>query len=292
MQNRFDPIELTKETEKIVCRGNKKKYLRFGTTPDYGGIATGYTSGCNLRCIFCGASDTRDKPDIAPKFYSPDEVFIKLSEIVDKNPNINVVRISDGEPAIGWGHLLELLELVEKSEIRKFFLETNGIIFGNDEQYVREIAGFKKVVVRVSLKAGTPELFNKLTKADPDAFHLPFQAIRNLIKHKISFGISALIADPRIFSPLERISLITRLGEIDPSLVLQLEEEMTILFPNAIKRLKEAGWTNNDIQLPFYLRGFFGKYVQERYESLQLLNKRKVSYHFTIKNILQLRHGI
>lgn len=292
MQNHFDPLELARETEKIVCRGNKRKYLRFGTTPDYGtGVATGYTIGCNFRCIFCAGSETINKPDMVPGFYSPEEVFMKLSGLIDNNPKINVARISDGEPTIGRDHLLGLLELVEKSDIERFFLETNGIILGGDEQYVKDIAKFKKVFVRVSLKAGTPELFGKITRADPKAYYLPFQALRYFVKHKLDFGLSALTADPRIYSPLERISLITRLGEIDPALVLRLEEEMTILFPSAIKRLKEAGWSYENIKRPFYLRGPLGRLIQIRYEAANSLQKQKISYHFTRRNIIQLRHG-
>ena len=36
-------------------------------------------------------------------------------------------------------------------------LETNGILLGVDPDYARQIARFKKVHTRVSLKAGTPE---------------------------------------------------------------------------------------------------------------------------------------
>ncbi|MFC1813429.1 hypothetical protein ACFL03_12150, partial [Thermodesulfobacteriota bacterium] len=57
----FDPISLSEATEKAVCRGDKRKYFHFGTTLDYiTGVATGYAVGCNLRCVFCWANDTRD----------------------------------------------------------------------------------------------------------------------------------------------------------------------------------------------------------------------------------------
>ena len=39
----FDPVELTRETERIVCRGNRRKYTRSYATGAYGGTATGYT---------------------------------------------------------------------------------------------------------------------------------------------------------------------------------------------------------------------------------------------------------
>ncbi len=293
MKKFHDPVELAAKTEKIVCKGNKRRYLRFGTTPDYGtGVATGYTAGCNFRCMFCWASETRDDPEIAKSFYSPEDVFKILYEIVKKHPKIDKARISDGEPTIGRDHLLELIELVEKSDINKFYLETNGTLLGNDETYVRALSKFRKLVVRVSLKGGTPEAFSRLTHAVPEAFELPFQAIRNLYKYNIDFGVAAMSGDPRFMDPLERISLIAKLGTIDPALVLKLEEEMTILFPTALKRLKAEGWSNNNIKLPFYLRGILRKYVQFSYEPIRSFTKMKISKKNTIKNIIQLRHGI
>jgi uncharacterized Fe-S cluster-containing radical SAM superfamily protein len=289
----FDPIDLAARTEKIVCKGNTRRYLRFGTTPDYGkGVATGYTAGCNIRCVFCAASHTRDNPDMANRFYSPEEVFHILYEIVKKHRKINVVRISDGEPTIGREHLLELIEHVEKSDIRKFYLETNGTLLGNDESYVRDLSRFRKVVVRVSLKGGTPETFSKISGSVPEAFELPFQAIRNIYKYKVDCQVSAMVGDPRMMDPLERISLISRLGIIDPALVLKLHEEFTILFPNAIKRLEATGWNNGNMKRPFYLRGPLGKFVQVSYVPARSILKTQISFGNTIKNIIQLRHGI
>ncbi len=293
MKKLHDPIELAARTEKVVCRGNKRRYLRFGTTPDYGtGVATGYAAGCNLRCIFCWASETRDDLEIAKTFYSPEEVFNILSEIVKKNPKIKQARISDGEPTIGRDHLLELIELVERSDISKFYLETNGILLGNDETYVRDLSRFRKLVVRVSLKGGTPESFSRITHAVPEAFDLPYQAIRNLLKYKVALDVAAMSGDPRFMDPLERISLIVKLGAIDPALVLKLQEEFTILFPTTKKRLLAEGWSHNNIKLPFYLRGPLRKFVQVSYEPVRSIMKMKISKKNTIKNIIQLRHGI
>lgn len=289
----FDPLELTRKTEKQVTQGNKRKYLRFGTTPDYRtGIATGYAAGCNLRCAFCWANETRDDLDLAKDFYSPEEVFDILSEIIAKNPGIDKMRISDGESTIGREHLLGLIELCERSDLNLFVVETNGINLGNDESFVKDLASFKKVFVRVSLKAGTPEAFSRKTGAVPESFELPFQAIRYLKKYGMDFGVSAMSADPRFMDPLERISLITQLGNIDPALVLRLEEEMTILFPTTSKRLSKKGWNILHDHVPFYLRGPLRKYVQISYEPVYSLKKQKVSLRHTMKNLIQLRHGI
>jgi len=44
----FDPVELARRTEEIICDGNRRKYTKFGSQRFYGGIATGYTCGSYL----------------------------------------------------------------------------------------------------------------------------------------------------------------------------------------------------------------------------------------------------
>lgn len=71
----FDPLELAKETEKIITRrgpeGLERKYTGIYSAPVYGGIATGYAVGCCLRCVYCWANWSRDFPERFGKFYSP-----------------------------------------------------------------------------------------------------------------------------------------------------------------------------------------------------------------------------
>ena len=66
----FDPLELARRTEEIVCHGDRRKYARFYRAGVYGGIATGYTCGCCLRCVFCWVSWSRDFPERYGEFRS------------------------------------------------------------------------------------------------------------------------------------------------------------------------------------------------------------------------------
>ncbi|MFB0500642.1 MAG: radical SAM protein [Candidatus Hadarchaeaceae archaeon] len=236
----FDPIELARETEKIICRGNERKYTAFYATGVYGGIATGYTCGCCLRCFFCWVDWSRDFPERFGKFYSPAEAFEKLSEAAHKY-GVRKLRISGAEPTLGREHLLALLELVDDSEFDIFILETNGILFGADENYVKEISRFKKPHVRVSLKAGTSEAFTRRTGAKPESFELPFRAIRNLLNYGANFHVAGMMDDPRIVSKKERAELAKRLAEIDPKLVVAFEGEVIHPYETTLARLKSAG---------------------------------------------------
>lgn len=236
----FDPLELAKQTEKIVCQGSRRKYTKFYYTGVYGGIATGYTCGCCLRCIFCWVDWSRDFPEKYGLLWSPEKAFSRLSRVARK-AGVSRLRISGAEPTLGKSHLLALLELVKSSPFHLFILETNGILFGADPDYAEQIARFKKVHTRVSLKAGTPQAFTKKTGAKPESFELPFKAIRNLMEAGASFHVAAMSADSRIIDTNERQSLLDRLASIDPTLVDNLEEEVVSPYHNTLERLRHAG---------------------------------------------------
>jgi len=241
----FDPVELTRETEKIVTRkgpsGLERKYEAFYATGVYGGIATGYCVGCCFRCVFCWVSWGRDYPERFGQFYSAEEAFNQLKVAAHKY-RVKKLRISGAEPTLGKEHLLRLLEHVEASQFPRFILETNGILLGIDRDYAQKISKFTKPHVRVSLKAGTPEAFTKKTGAQPEAFEIPFQAIRNLLDYNVSFHVAAMSADPRIVTPEERENLIRKLAETDPRLVINLEEEVMDGYDTTLARLKLADW--------------------------------------------------
>jgi uncharacterized Fe-S cluster-containing radical SAM superfamily protein len=177
----FDPLELAKQTERIVCQGDRRKYTEFYATGVYGGIATGYACGCCLRCIFCWADLSREFPESYGRFYSPKQVYKELRGVAQRH-HLDKARISGAEPTLGRGHLIPLLRLVEESPFSLFILETNGILFGPDPTYIQEVSRFKKVHTRISLKAGTPEGFRKRMRAKPEAFILPFQAIQSFLR--------------------------------------------------------------------------------------------------------------
>lgn len=241
----FDPVTLVRETERLVTRsgpyGQERKYEAFYATGVYGGIATGYCTGCCLRCVFCWVSWSRDYPERFGQFYAPEQAFHRLEAAAQKS-GVNKLRISGAEPTLGKDHLLRFLEYVEQSAFPLFILETNGILFGVDKDYVHKISRFTKPHVRVSLKAGTPEAFTKKTGAKPEAFDLPFQAIQHLLDYHVSFHVAAMSADPRIMTPHERESLLLKLAEIDPRLLLNLEEEVMDAYNTTLARLKLAGW--------------------------------------------------
>ena len=234
----YDPVELAKKTEEIVIRGDARKYTDFYATGVYGGIATGYTVGCCLRCYYCWVDWGRDFPEKFGDFYSAKETFENLKKAAYKF-GVKKLRISGAEPTLGREHLLSLLKYVEESEFKLFILETNGILFGADESYVNEVSKFTKPHIRISLKAGSPEGFEKRTGAEKESFNLPYLAIEHLKDANVSFHVAAM-TDSRIMEKEERSRLINKLSAIDKSLAHDLEEEHVDPYDQTIKRLNHA----------------------------------------------------
>lgn len=250
----FNPLELARKTEKIVTRqgpeGLERKYTDFYSVPVYRGIATGYAAGCCLRCMYCWSNWSRDFPERFGKFYSPKEVAQRLFKAAEDGiiysdywrrliPKVNKLRLSGCEPTIGKEHLLSVLKYVEDSKYSLFILETNGILFGADRDYVKKIAEFaSKIYVRVSFKAATPEGFTQRTGAIGKYYELPFKALQYLLDEGI-FARAAAMTDPRIMPKEERKILIEKLSEIDPRYEKgELEEEVINAYDTSIKRLK------------------------------------------------------
>lgn len=251
----FDPLELARETEKIVTRrgkgGLERKYAGIYSAPVYRGIATGYAAGCYLRCIYCWANWSRDFPEKLGEFYSPKEVAQRLFEAAGegitapgwerfRHLKIERLRLSGCEPTIGKEHLLSVLKYVKDSKYSLFILETNGMLLGADRDYVRQLKEFKeKLYVRVSFKAAVPDGFTQRTGALGEYYELPFKALEYLLDEGVDARAAAM-TDPGVMPKEERKILIERLNRIDPKANYSstLEEEGIDRYDTTLQRLK------------------------------------------------------
>ncbi|MDC1084863.1 radical SAM protein [Pseudomonadales bacterium] len=229
----YDPIALAAATEKVVVRGNQRKYVQLGKRLRfYGGSISATEVGCNLRCKFCFSDKPVWKPGRVGRFYTPQAVFDGLDRAAQKY-NTKIISASASEGTIGKQHLMELLALVDQSEYT-YVLETNGMILGTDSQYVRALKHFKNLHVRVSMKGCSSEEFHKLTGAKRSAYDLPFKALQLLIQEGISCNVCLSVS----FSDDEAIEVAKRrLYEMWPGLLKSLELEKIKLFPKVRQRL-------------------------------------------------------
>ena len=173
----YDPLELARQTPRIVCRGTARKYYRFRPARFYGGIANAACLGCNLRCAFCWAWEQVHRMERLGEFYEPRAVAERLGAIARKK-GFYQVRLSGNEPSLGMPRLLEVLSHIPQE--LTFILETNGIILGARKKWAQELAAFSQVFARVSLKGCTSEEFSLLTGAHPEGFDLQLKKIQGV----------------------------------------------------------------------------------------------------------------
>lgn len=243
--SRYDPLKLTDKVRVFVTRTGlngveERRYYRFRGGRWYGGIATGDVVGCNLRCGFCWSWREASHRMVDGSFYKPEEVFRRLVNIADAR-GYRTVRLSGGEPTVSRNHILRLLELFESTSYT-FILETNGILIGADKAYAEELAEYKNLTVRVSIKGASEEEFHILTLAEPVFFQYQLKALKNLVDVGLEPGRRVYPAVMLSFSSSENYeSLKNRLAEIHPQLLKEIDEEYVILYPHVIKILKDRG---------------------------------------------------
>ncbi|MBS7611911.1 radical SAM protein [Candidatus Bathyarchaeota archaeon] len=241
----YDPIKLADKVRRVVTRSRlngveERRYYRFRGGRWYGGIATGDVVGCNLRCGFCWSWREASHRMVEGSFYKPEEVFRKLVSIADAR-GYRAVRLSGGEPTISRRHVLKLLELFEDTSYT-FILETNGILIGADKTYAEELAKYKNLIVRVSIKGTSEEEFHMLTLAEPSFFQCQLKSLKNLVDAGLEPGRRVYPAVMLSFSSSENYeNLKTRLAGIHPLLSEEVDEEYVILYPHVVKLLKNRG---------------------------------------------------
>ena len=231
----YCPLELGEAMEKIVVDGNRRKYVQLGRSLRfYGGTTSATEVGCNLRCKFCFSDKPVWKPASTGRFYSPQQVFDGLVKNARRNRH-QTISASASEGTLGRQHLFELLDLVEKSEF-VYILETNGMTLGADPKFAQQLARYKNLHVRVSLKGANEEEYYTLTGARRSSYAFPFQALQHLIEAGVSCNACIMAS----FSSGESLKQLEgRLYNLHPGILKSLETEHITLFPKVRERLQK-----------------------------------------------------
>jgi len=240
----YDPILLAEKEEKIVIRGNKRKYARLARPLRfYGGTISATEVGCNLRCKFCFSDKPVRRPHSTGRFYTPQQVFNALKKKADQYGS-KLISASASEGTLGRQHLFEILEMVDKTDL-VYILETNGMTLGHDPDFARQLSQFRNLHVRVSIKGTTKEEYLMLTGASSKSYDLPYKALEHLMNAGVSCNVCLMVS----FSSKENIEKAEqRLRDIRPGLLKSLEKEHITLFPKVLKRLNKYDMLPNTIQ--------------------------------------------
>ena len=246
----MDPTKLTRSTRKTVCKiidgVPHRKYTRFYAVGVYGGIATAYSVGCNYRCTFCWVDWSRYWPELHGEFYSPDDVYSKLRNIMKKQA-LRRARVSGAEPTLCPDHLCGILDRVHQnsSKFDLFVIETNGVVIATEDGLAERISQYASTNpqdgtvghIRLSIRGGLPEPFQEKTGCSTDFMELPFIAAQRLWDAGASFHV-AVVVDERFTSENEKNVIYSRLSEIDPFVRKGVEEEFLYPYPYALVRLR------------------------------------------------------
>ncbi|MEM4766932.1 MAG: radical SAM protein [Ignisphaera sp.] len=259
----YNPIKLSEIVEKnVVYLSNGKifrKYYRFRATKFYGGSSTGDIVGCNLSCKYCWSLGTNTSPAIKGiGFYvDPEEAALRLLSIASQK-SFKYIRLSGGEPTIGFDHILQLLKNISKSALFdkiRFILETNGILIGYKKNYAGELSKFPFVTVRVSLKGCSPNEFNAITGAGEEFYDYQLKAIKYLFENNVDTIVAITIS----FCNKDSFSrLVQQLLELGEDIIDRIELEVVKLYPSIAKRLcksKIYPWIAIDPRKNVLLRG-------------------------------------
>lgn len=242
-----DPLEIVKLIEeKVTSRSltgsSLRKYFGFSRGSWYGGSFAGYVIGCNLNCVFCWAW-FRNRYELG-YYLAPGDVAKRLTRGAIKT-SARVVRVSGGEPTIGFNHLLEVLrEFSKREEKPQLVLETNGILLGYSRACAGELGEYseKNISIRVSLKGVDPDTFGRLTGVPREYFSYQLNSIENLIRAGFNPGKNLVIAVMSSFNkPREIAELMYRLSKIDEKIVKTVELEVVKMYRNVKRKLESAG---------------------------------------------------
>lgn len=243
-----NPIEVAMlAEERVISRSLLGELLRsyygFARGRWYGGSFSGYVIGCNLNCVYCWAW-FRNRYGLG-SYLTPSEVVKKLIT-GGSRASARVLRISGGEPTIGFDHLIEVLRAYTKAGTRlPLVVETNGILLGYNSSYAGDLSDFagRGVVVRVSIKGANPETFSTLTEAPPEFFRYQLDSVKYLINAGYNPSRDLRVAIMSSFNqPREIAELIYRLSEIDEGIAGAVELEIVRMYRSVQKRLKARGY--------------------------------------------------
>ena len=134
------------------------------------------TNACNLKCPTCFA--TAEGHD----FLSLEEVSYMLDEFIkQEGAPVEVVQFSGGEPTIH-PHLLGMVSLARKKNIKYVMINTNGVRISKDESFVSGLAQLNPIIY-LQFDGFRKETYERIRGSNLTETKL--KAIENMEKHDI-----------------------------------------------------------------------------------------------------------
>lgn len=234
----FDPVRRSEEAEKLVMKGESRRYLKFRAAPYYGGIATADAVGCSFLCAYCWNYGRNENPSRLGNFYSPEEVADKLLDI-SRRRHFHLFRITGSEPILGkasFRHLVKVVQIVlQASPQANFILETNGLMLGYREDFADQL-NFRNLLVRIAIKGVDPASFERISGAQRDFFIYPLLSLKKLETQGVR-AWPAVMEDLFSQAEINKLKKTLRENEIRAELELERLEP----YPFVLENLKKRG---------------------------------------------------
>ncbi len=232
----FDPIERSREVERIVMKDGKRLYYRFRAAPYYGGIATADAIGCSFLCAYCWNYFRNLNPARFDKFYSPSQVASNLLRIARKK-SLHLFRVTGSEPVLGersLNHLVEVLKIIcSEMHDSTFILETNGFFLGCRTGLIENI-NFRNLWIRISLKGVDEESFEAIAGVGREFFKYPLIALKKMEDQGLKVWPAVM---RNLFADDEIARLSKRLAEME--IKARLEEEVLEAYPIVLENMEK-----------------------------------------------------
>lgn len=173
----FDPVQRARDVEKIVMQGDKRRYYRFRYQAKWWAPVVADSVGCCLGCAYCW-NHTRNQA-MKGTFMDASEVAVKMDAIGYMHDS-GAYRTGGCEPILGEASLNHFIELLHQCRgANKFLLESNGMMLGYHPEWIDMLLPFRDILkYRVSAKADSPEMFERISGADRRYFGVPFEGLR------------------------------------------------------------------------------------------------------------------
>ena len=158
-------IKNNREIDDFLHQKNKKDSLKK--------VSIEASSLCNLRCVYCCASENYNLID---RGNMPLELFTKIIETISKTPSINTIQLSGlGEPLLNPLFADMVLKASTPANIKRLIFFTNGMCV--DEKLCAKLSRVeKKMIIYFSIDGDSPEENDRLRKG------ANYLKIRNNIK--------------------------------------------------------------------------------------------------------------
>lgn len=197
--------------------------------------------GCNFRCGFCWVPDTkkigvRCLPELYP-YQSPEDTYAIIRDMAYTN-NLKRVRVSGCEPLINMKHLLRVIRMAI-SDGYDYVLDTNALLM--TEGFLASIKPYRhKIYIYMGLKGSNPQLFQKITTAEPQFWYQQLEALRLIVKHGFTLGVNIMAN----FTPTHTLQkLFKELYQISPILPMCVDLKKCTFFVHNTERIKRYGIT-------------------------------------------------